>query len=315
MTPPTGQHNRPGPASSPAAASEPAPAGGPGQGADGHAGSNGTPGMPSARRALHARDAAARASEAVPEQRGPDQRGPEQRGPDQSGPEQRGPERRVPEQRGPEQRGPEQRGPGPPGRASAGSDQGSSEPDGVAQRESPGAAPSSSRPGEADEPGTEFSIQAIEPGEGEVAGPNRLADLFSAAGRRLVRLGLALVVIAARDWLEAIAVLLQGVGGAIYPPIWFIGALITAISKKWDLRDKWLGLALPVLAVIFGATLTIVLGGQHSSLGAYALEGWLAVGRLSRIAAVLGAVYLLWRLHRGLREPRQPSWSRPPRRG
>jgi hypothetical protein len=159
----------------------------------------------------------------------------------------------------------------------------------------------------------------VEPAEEEVAGPNWLADQFSAigraAGRRLAGFALALVVIAARDWLEAIAVLVQGVGGAIFPPIWFIGALITAISRKWDLRDKWLGLALPVLAVIFGTTLTIVLGGQRSSLGSYALEGWLAAGRLSRIAAVLGAAYLLWRLHRGLRSPARPPWSPQRRRG
>ncbi len=269
MNPPTEQHDPPGSAGSFAAASEPAPAGGAGQEVDGQAGSNGTPGTPTARRALHARDAAARGSAAVPGQRAPEQRVPEQR---------------VPEPSEPEPRAPGQRGPG----------------------------------GD-DEPGIEFSIEAIEPVEEEAVGPNWLADQFSAigraVGRRLAGLGLALVVIAARDWLEAIAVLLQGVGGAIYPPIWLIGALITSISKKWDLRDKWLGLALPVLTVIFGATLTLVLGGQHSALSSYALEGWLAAGRLSRIAAVLGAVYLLWRLHRGLRAPRRPPWSTPRRRG
>lgn len=275
MNPPAEQHSPPGQAASSGAAGEPAPADGTGHAAGGHGGSNGAPGTPSGRRALYARDAAARASAAVPEQRRP----------------------------------------GSPGRASAGPDAGSPERDGATPSRGKRAAPGDSGPrGEEDEPGPDFSIEAIDGVEEEVVGPNWLAGQLNAAGRRLGRLGMALAVIAVRDRLAALAVLLQGVGGAIFPPIWIIGALITAMSRKWDLRDKWLGLALPVLAVIFGATVTIVLGGQHASLGSYALEAWLAVGRLSRIAAVLGAVYLLWRLHRGLRDPRQPPWSRARRR-
>jgi hypothetical protein len=264
------EHNRPGPASSSAAAGEPDPDGGVAQGPDEHAASNGRPGTASSRRAVFARDATARASAAVPEQRRPEQRPGEQR--DSST------QPRTPD---------------------------AAQGDGARQDEDDGSG--------IDGSGIEFSIEAIEPAEEEIAGPNWLADRFTvigrAARRRLARFGVALLVIASRDWLEAIAVLVQGVGGAIFPPIWFIGALIIAVSKKLDLRDKWLGLALPVLAVMFGATMTIVLGGQHSSLGAYAFEGWLAAGRLSRIAAVLGAAYLLWRLHRGLRGPRRPPWS------
>jgi hypothetical protein len=309
MNPLTGQHNPLGPASSFAAASEPAAASGAGHGADGHAGRNGTPGTPPAGRALFARDAAARASAAVPEQRVPEQHVPDHGVPEQREPGQNGPGQSVPHQRGPA-------GPGP---HSAGSDRGSSERDATPTQTQGAAQSHSSRPGGEDEPAVEFGIEAIEPAEEQVAGPNWLADQFSAigraVGRRLAGFGVALVVIAARDWLEAIAVLLQGVGGAIFPPIWFLGALITAISRKWDLRDKWLGLALPILAVIFGATLTIVLGGQQSSLSSYALEGWIAGGRLSRIGAVLGAAYLLWRLHQGLRAPRRPPWSPRRKRG
>jgi hypothetical protein len=270
------EHNRPVPASSFAAAGEPDPDGGVAQGPDDHAARNGRPGTASSRRAVFSRDATARASAAVPEQRRPEQRPGEQR--DAST------QRRT---------------------------QDAAQGDGARQDEDDGSG--------IDGSGIELSIEAIEPAEEEIAGPNWLADRFTAiaraARRRLARFGVALLVIASRDWLEAIAVLVQGVGGAIFPPIWFIGALITAGSKKWDLRDKWLGLALPVLAVLFGATMTIVLGGQHSSLGAYAFEGWLAAGRLSRIAAVLGAAYLLWRLHRGLRGPRRPPWSPPRKQG
>jgi hypothetical protein len=38
-----------------------------------------------------------------------------------------------------------------------------------------------------------------------------------------------------------------------------------------------------------------------------------SAGRISRIAAVIGAGYLLWRLHRGPRAPRQPPWNVPRR--
>ena len=55
----------------------------------------------------------------------------------------------------------------------------------------------------------------------------------------------------------------------------------------------------------------MALGGQRPSIGSYAFEAWLAAGRLSRIAAVLGAGYLLRRVYQGKREPRRPPWSTP----
>ena len=85
---------------------------------------------------------------------------------------------------------------------------------------------------------------------------------------------------------EILAVVLLGIGGAIYPPIWIIGALIALPLRKWDIKDKFLGITLPVVVVIVGTVLVLVLGGQHSSLVSYAHEAWLGAGRLSRLAAV-----------------------------
>jgi hypothetical protein len=103
----------------------------------------------------------------------------------------------------------------------------------------------------------------------------------------------------------------------VYPPVWLAGVLFALSSRKWDHRDKWLGLGLPVLLVIFGVTLVLLLGGPRQSMGSYATEAWLAAGRLSRIAAVLGAVYLFQRLHiyQGSRKRRSPPWGPPRRRG
>jgi hypothetical protein len=118
-----------------------------------------------------------------------------------------------------------------------------------------------------------------------------------------------------RHTMEAVAVLLLGVGGAIYPPIWLLGAALAMPSKKWDVRDKFFGLTLPVVLVIVGTVLTLVLGGDHHSIGSYAFEAWLGAERLSRVLSVAGAGYLLWGLRRGRRKPRQPPWNVPHRLG
>jgi hypothetical protein len=123
------------------------------------------------------------------------------------------------------------------------------------------------------------------------------------------------VVLARHNPLESTAMVLLGVGGAAFPPVWLLGAGLALASKVWDLRDKWVGLVVPVLLVIAGTALALISGGRHGSLGSYAFEAWLSAGRLSRGVAVLSAGYLLWRLHRGPREPRQPPWNVPGRLG
>ncbi len=121
--------------------------------------------------------------------------------------------------------------------------------------------------------------------------------------------------LALQNKVEILAVVLLGIGGAIYPPIWIIGALFALPSRKWDIKDKFLGITFPVVVVIVGTVLVLVLGGQHSSFISYADEAWLGAERLMRIAAVVGALYLTWGLRRGRREPKQPPWNVPHKLG
>jgi hypothetical protein len=120
---------------------------------------------------------------------------------------------------------------------------------------------------------------------------------------------------ARRRPLEATAVVLLGLGGLIFPPVWLIGAAIALISRVWDFRDKWVGLALPVFLVIAGMGADISLSPSQTSLGAYIKEAWIFGGHFSRIVAVLGAVYLTWRAERGRRTPAVPPWNKPRRFG
>lgn len=113
--------------------------------------------------------------------------------------------------------------------------------------------------------------------------------------------------------LEILAIVLLGVGGAVFPPIWLAGAVLALPSKKWDIRDKFLGITLPVVLLIVGTVLIIVFGGPHAQISDYAYEAWLGAGRLSRALAVAGALYLAWGLRRGRRQPKQPPWNVPRR--
>jgi hypothetical protein len=122
------------------------------------------------------------------------------------------------------------------------------------------------------------------------------------------------VMLAVSNKLEVLAIALLA-GGAIYPPVWLLGALLALPSRRWDIRDKFLGITLPVMLVIVGTALVLVFGGQHSSIGSYAFEAWLGAERLSRALALAGATYLLWALHRGRRQPKQPPWKVPGRPG
>jgi hypothetical protein len=59
----------------------------------------------------------------------------------------------------------------------------------------------------------------------------------------------------------------------------------------------------------------VSLGGERHELAAYVKEAWTFGGHFSRIAALLGAVYLTWRAERGRRPPAVPPWNKPHRIG
>src|SRR5260370_560485 len=137
------------------------------------------------------------------------------------------------------------------------------------------------RPDDEDDPGVELSIELLAPVVYEQAAPSWLSRRAGAAAGRFARFGSALVAIAVGNPLETIAVLVLGIGAAIYPPIWLVGALIVVISRKLDLRDKWFGLAMPVLVVIFGSPLSISLPPHQPTAASYPREPHLPPTRLS----------------------------------
>jgi len=117
-------------------------------------------------------------------------------------------------------------------------------------------------------------------------------------------------VLARRQPLEATAIVLLGLGGLIYPPIWLVGAVVALPSRLWDRKDKWFGLAAPVIVTIVGSA-GLATGVQHQSAGDYLHTALMIGGYLIRAGAVIGAAYLTWRVHRGQRAPAAPPWHRP----
>jgi hypothetical protein len=112
--------------------------------------------------------------------------------------------------------------------------------------------------------------------------------------------------------LEAVAVVLLGVGGAVFPPVWLLGAGLALASRLWDSRDKRAGLSAPVLLTVIAAAVGLVVG-SHQSLGHGMHDCWVYAVDASRITALLSGCYLARRAVRGRRPPAVPPWSKPRR--
>jgi hypothetical protein len=132
--------------------------------------------------------------------------------------------------------------------------------------------------------------------------------------RERVTAGLAAIL--ARTWVEArehplesIAIVLLGLGGLIFPPVWLVGVVVALPSRLWDVRDKWFGLAVPAIVTIVGSA-GLAMAASHPSAGGYLHTAVTIGGYLIRAGAVLGAIYLAWRVHRGQRPPPAPPWHR-----
>lgn len=121
-----------------------------------------------------------------------------------------------------------------------------------------------------------------------------------------------------RHALEVTAVTLMALAGLAYPfpqwgivlGVWVIGAVVAVTSQLWDLRDKWSGVAGPVAVVIIGIAITVTAGGAHTTLTAYVHEILEGSFFLIKIAALVSAAYLAWRVRQGRRDPREPPWRR-----
>ena len=96
----------------------------------------------------------------------------------------------------------------------------------------------------------------------------------------------------------------------IFPPLWLIGVFIALLSRLWNLLDKMIGLAGPVLLTIIGTGVGLAMGAKHSPSG-YFREGAALSTDLFRVGAILGAIYLAWRITKGRRQESTPPWMRP----
>jgi len=150
----------------------------------------------------------------------------------------------------------------------------------------------------------------VPPGEEPLGSPRLTLGIPEGFGPRVGELARTVASRARRQPLEATAVVVLGLGGLIYPPVWLVGAGLTMLSRVWDIRDKWVGLALPVFLVIAGMAADVSLSGTQHSAGGYLHEAWIFGSHLSRVLAVLGAIYLAWRAERGRRPPPVPPWNK-----
>jgi hypothetical protein len=111
--------------------------------------------------------------------------------------------------------------------------------------------------------------------------------------------------------LEAVAVVLLGVGGLILPfPFWLIGGLVALRSRRWDARDKWAALAGPPLVAFVVLVIRAVTSTGNFFSAFYHAAGH-DLGLSIRAGCVLCAGYLIWRLRRGPRVRTLPPWQRP----
>lgn len=116
-------------------------------------------------------------------------------------------------------------------------------------------------------------------------------------------------LLARKNPLEAVAVVVLGIGGLLLPfPLWLVGAVIAIFSRRWGKRDKWLALiGPPGFAAICMLLLGISGGGNFFHALADASHQF---GLLLRVGSLLSAGYLVWRLRRGPRRRKTPPWMR-----
>ena len=141
----------------------------------------------------------------------------------------------------------------------------------------------------ADSPGTS-------PGHHGVSGNETLAT-----ARQLARDNL----------LETIAILLLGLGGLIlWFPFWPIGAIVGMFSRLWDVKDKLVAIAGPLLVALAGSVFgALIIGGTGNVVLVYSHALRVDFNIMIRVGCVLTAAYLAWRVTKGPRVKVLP-WQR-----
>jgi hypothetical protein len=110
---------------------------------------------------------------------------------------------------------------------------------------------------------------------------------------------------------ETVAILLLGLGGLILPfPFWPLGAIVAMFSRIWDIKDKSLAVAGPLLVTLLASTIVAVfVGGSGNVIVAYFHAVHVSFGLLVRVGSVITAAYLAWRVSKGPRV-KAPPWQR-----
>jgi hypothetical protein len=166
----------------------------------------------------------------------------------------------------------------------------------------PATAPQGAKRGGADA-GDTGHTGAIERLIGQVPGIRGVegAETFTANAGRLAR----------ENVLEAVAILLLGLGGLILPfPFWPIGAIVALFSRLWDIKDKSLAITGPLLVTLALAVIAApFVGGSGNVIVVYFHALRVSIGLLVRVGSVLTAAYLAWRVSKGPRV-KVPPWRR-----
>jgi hypothetical protein len=118
--------------------------------------------------------------------------------------------------------------------------------------------------------------------------------------------------------LAVASVALLLLGGLIFPLIvwpaglliWLAGAGIAIPLRQWSPLDKLLSLAGPLVLVIVGTAIAVSIGGTRPDAAAYGHEALARAADLFKVGALLGGLYLAWRIQRGRRVPAEPPWAR-----
>ena len=192
--------------------------------------------------------------------------------------------------RGPDQRRPDQR------RLEQGPS-GSGQRPGPGRRSDSGIVPGMSTGSDDDEYGRRRTARALPPGASAPVSVSAIAGRVWGQTRH--------------HPLEAISVVVLILTVLIFPPLWLIGAFMALLSRLWNPVDKLIGLAGPVLLTIIGTGVGLAMGASRHSPGDYFKEGWALSTDLFRIGAILGAIYLAWRITKGRRQESTPPWMRP----
>ena len=127
------------------------------------------------------------------------------------------------------------------------------------------------------------------------------AETFTASAGRLAR----------ENLLEAVAILLLGLGGLILPfPFWPIGAVVALFSRLWDIKDKALAITGPLLVTLALSVIAApFVGGSGNVIVVYFHAVHVSFGLLVRVGSVITAAYLAWRVSKGPRV-KVPPWQR-----